>query len=203
MAVVVRPEIVNESVAELIRAPIHEHFAGYLCMLRTAVRDGTTQNLRPRFDEFFDTFLRVPNAPDGRPYLRPFARSSLQAWNQPNVAGSYAGSSIRPNAPFRQVVDVSGARSETRYSLRDQHPSLALAHLANGKRVPVVPLAIYLYRDFGIEIEGGEPGVSDVVKIFRYEFGYEDDSGQVSDDFEVVFSDESDVGSTADMFEEA
>lgn len=204
MAFVVRPEIVNESVAELIRAGIHEHLAGYLCVLRTAARDGASEGLRPNFKEFFDTFFAVPNAPSGLPYLRPFTKtgSGISAWNQPNVAGSYAGSSVRENAPFRRVVEITGAGSQTRYSLRPNHSTLALEHLALGKPIPVVPLAVYLYRDYGIEVEG-EASVADVVSVFLYEFGYEDEAGLSSPDFATLFTDESDVGSTAEMFEGA
>ncbi len=204
MAVVVRPEVVNEAVGELIRARIHEHFPGYLCMVRTAASEGTTQDLKPNFLEFFDTFFKVPNAPSGRPYLRPFNRagSGLQAWNQPNVAGSYAASSTRPNRPFESVVEISGERGAARYSLRDNHPELALQHLALGRRVPAVPLAIYLYRDFGLRTEE-DPSAEHLVQIFRYEFGYQGDDGSISEDFETLYSDESDVGSTSDMFEEA
>jgi hypothetical protein len=204
MAVIVRPEIVNESVAELIRARIHEHFAGYLCVLRTAARDAATEGLRPNFKEFFDTFFAVPNAPGGLPYLRPFTKtgSGMSAWNQPNVAGSYAGSSVRENAPFRRVVDITGSGNETRYSLRPNHSAMAFEHLALGRQVPVVPLAVYLYRDYGIEIDG-EANVAEVVSVFLYEFGYQDESGRLSADFATLFTDESDVGSTAEMFEEA
>lgn len=204
MAYLIRPEVVTESVAELIQARIHEHFAGYLCVVRTATRDGATQTLKPDFTDFFDTFFRVPNAPERHPYLRPFTKtgSGQLAWNQQNVPGSYAGSSVRENAPFRRVVKITGSGTATYYSLMEKHAGLALEHLARGKQVPAVPLAIYLYRDFAIETEQ-EPSVADVVRIFRYEFGYEDDNGVVGEDFSTLFTDESDVGSTADMFVEA
>jgi hypothetical protein len=204
MAVVVRPDVVNESVAELVRARMHEHFAGYLCMVRTAARDGSTTNLKPDFVEFFDTFLAVPNAPDGRPYLRPFNRagSGPLSWNQANVAGSYAPSSIRPNMAFASVVEINGQGTSATYSLRNGHARLALEHLAHGQKVPVVPLAIFLYRDFALLTEG-DPSAAHLVQMLRHEFGYEDADGRVSDDFRVLYADESEVGSTAAMFDEA
>ena len=203
MAVVVRPEVVNEAVAELIGGRIHEHFAGYLCMLRTATSAGTTRDLRPNFAEFFDTFLAVPNAPDGRPYLRPFNRagSGPSSWNQANVAGSYAPSSIRAGMPFARVVEIQGQGNNALYSLRDGHAALALEHLAQGHPVPAVPLAAFLYRDFGFQVDG-DPSAAHLVQIFRYEFGYQDDASTVSDAFRLLYADESDVGSTAEMFEE-
>ena len=204
MAVVVRTEVVNESVAELVRARIHEHFAGYLCMVRTAARDGSTKDLKPDFVEFYDTFLAVPNAPEGRPYLRPFNRagSGPLSWNQSNLAGSYAPSSIRPNLPFSNVIEVDGQGTRATYSLRDGHAQLALEHLAHGEKVPVVPLAIFLYRDYALLAEG-DPSVVHLVRMFRHEFGYEDADGRISDDFRVLYADESEVGSTAAMFDEA
>lgn len=204
MAVVVRPEVVHESVTELVRSRIHEHFAGYICMVRTATRDGTTRNLKPDFVEFFETFLAVPNAPDGRPYLRPFNRagSGPASWNQGNLAGSYAPSSIRPNMPFASVIEVEGQGTNTTYSLRNGHALLALEHLAHGERIPVVPLAIFLYRDYAV-LTDEDPSAEHLVQIFRHEFGYQDAAGSISADFIRLYSDESDVGSTAAMFDEA
>jgi hypothetical protein len=201
--VVIRAEYVDEAVGELLRARIHPHFVGYLCMLRTAVRDGATRNLRPDFKEFFETFLRVPNGTADLPYLRPFwhQESEVKAWANSNVAGTYATSSVRPGAPFLEVVDVSGSRNSSRYSLKDRHLGLALAHLAFGKTVPVVPLATFLYRDYAFENEDG-PSMREVVQVFRDEFGYTGPDGQPTADFQLLYDDDSDVGSTTELFEE-
>ena len=203
MAVVLSPSFVDECVAELLAAKIHPHFAGYLCLLRTAARDGTLAGLPNEFADFFDTFLRVPNGSDELPYLRPFWHqgSDVKAWTNKNVAGTYAPASIRPGMPFSEVVEVQGTGRAATYSLREGHAGLALGHLAFGQLVPVVPLAAFLYRDYAFDLVG-EPSVASVVKVFRFEFGLEDSDGQISDDFGTLFVDESGAGSTADLFEE-
>jgi hypothetical protein len=203
VAVVLTPSFVDESVTELLAAKIHPHFAGYLCLLRTAARERTTADLPGEFTDFFDTFLRVPNGSDELPYLRPFWHqgSDVKAWTNKNVAGTYAPASIRPGMPFSEVVEVKGAGRAATYSLREGHAALALEHLAFDQPVPAVPLAAFLYRDYAFDL-AGEPSVAGVVKVFRYEFGLEDPEGQVSDDFATLFVDESGAGSTADLFEE-
>jgi hypothetical protein len=203
MPVVVRPEVVNESVAELVGLSLHQHFAGYLCLLRTAAAVDRPNELRPDFTEFFDTFLRVPNAPPKLLYLRPFTRGASRegVWSNENVAGSYASSSLREYGPFRKVVEVTGGGSQTLYSLREGHTQLALEHLAFGHRVPAVPLVIFLYRNFAFEPDG-EPSLGMLVDIFKYEFGYGLGDPRQGD-FSVLFSDESGVGDTAEMFTEA
>jgi hypothetical protein len=203
MAVVLRPDLVDASVAELLSARIHPHFAGYLCLVRTAARDGSTEKLPGEFKDFFETFFRVPNGTDELPYLRPFwnTGSDVRAWNQPNVAGTYAASSVRPGMPFSEVVLVEGAGRAATYSLRDGHAALALAHLAGGQKVPVAPLAAYLYRDYSFNFDG-EPSLAGVVDVFKYEFGYRPEEGATNEDFDVLFVDESQAGNTSDQFEE-
>jgi len=203
MAVVLSPEFVDASVAELLAARIHPHLAGYLCLVRTAARDGTTSHLPGEFKDFFETFLRVPNGTEELPYLRPFWNkgSDVRAWNQPNVAGTYAPSSIRPGMPFDVVVEIDGTGRAATYSLRANHAQLALENLAGGCPIPVAPLAAFLYRDYGFDIEG-EPSLSAVVRVFRYEFGYEDHEPGPNDDFATLFVDETGAGSTSDLFEE-
>lgn len=203
MRVVLTPQFIDESVAGLLAAKIHPHFAGYLCLVRVAAREGRTTELPGEFKDFFDTFLLVPNGTDDLPYLRPFWNqgSDVRAWNQPNVAGTYAPSSIRPGMPFSAVVEVHGAGREATYSLRENHANLALVNLAYGRQVRVGLLAAFLYRDYAFDIPG-DPSLSSVVGVFRYEFGYEDAEGNVAADFGTLFVDESEAGSTSDLFEE-
>lgn len=201
MPVVLSPDFVDSCVGELLAARIHPHFAGYLCLVRTAAREGTSSHLPGEFKEFFETFFRVPNGTEELPYLRPFWNkgSDVRAWNQPNVAGTYAPSSIRPGMPFDAVVEVDGTGRAATYSLRDDHARLALENLANGSRISAARLAAFLYRDYAFDLEG-EPSLAAVVEVFRYEFGYDAEPGQA--DFATLFVDETDAGSTADLFEE-
>jgi hypothetical protein len=209
---VARREAVENAVRELVSRRIHELLPGYLCMAWTAARAGTTSNLRPDFATFYDYFLRVPDAPPNRPYLRPFISSirrgprSLEGiWYQRNVAGSYAPSSVRPNQPFDRVVVVPRPDAAARkgWELRYNHPQLALKNLAYGRRLPVGALSLFLYREFAFDM-GERPDVSSVVDIFRYEFGYYSHAGgvPVSGDFDTLYEIELAGADTTDWFEE-
>ena len=62
-----------------------------------------------------------------QPYIKLFTEqkaSSKNLWLNENVAGSYAPSSLRPDQPFRQVVNISGRK----YSLPTNHAQLAFEH---------------------------------------------------------------------------
>jgi hypothetical protein len=210
MPVVIREAAVEQAVASLASRRIHSHFAGYLALVRTAAREGTTRNLPNEIRTFFDTFLRVPNGTPDLPYLRPFwdQQSSLKFWQNDNIAGSYSPVSARRIRPFMEVVEVEGSGQNGRYSLKDNHAALALRHLANGKRVPVMPLATFLYRDYAFEMDfdpssGKMPSIAKVVSVFQYEFGYADEEGdEPHSDFDVLYEDESLAGDTSDLFEE-
>jgi hypothetical protein len=95
----IHANVVARSFWRLREQKIHPNFAGYLCLKRTAARDGRTTDLRPDFKAFFDTFLRVSGGSEDRPYLKPFP-SDVKLWFNPNVAGSFAPSSLRPTSPF-------------------------------------------------------------------------------------------------------
>lgn len=171
--VVVRSAIVADALEQLRARRIHRHFAGYLSVVRVAAGAGKTKDLRPGFREFFKTFLRVPDAPEDKPYVVPFCEgpaSDASTWFNRNVAGSYAPSSLRPGLPFLQVVSVAGRGRAARYALRPKHWKRASTHLCIDEKIPVVPLALFLYRDFAIETSN--PSVADIVGVFREEFGY-------------------------------
>lgn len=198
-----KPEIVAECLAFLRRQKIHSNFAGYLCLKRTAARYQTTQGLHPDFKEFFDTFLRIPDASSKKPYVMPFIGSSpseANKWFNKNVAGSYAQSSIRVQNPFSKVITISGTGQNTLYSLVDKHWEIAHSNLAYSRKIPIVPLAVFLYRDFALEIE--QPTVRDWVDVFREEFGYATQSSSEAEiEFYYLFSDDSDSAPHLDWFQ--
>jgi hypothetical protein len=102
-----------------------------------------------------------------------------------NVAGSYAPSSLRPEQPFRQVVNIQGRQ----YSLPSDHARRAFEHLLYSKPVQAADLAVILYRDFGLL--GDLLTVDDLIGIFAYEFGYsEHPGGQTNENFRILFSTE-------------
>lgn len=192
---IVKPEIVADCLEELRNQRIHNNFAGYLCVKRTAFRERRTDNLQVNFKEFFDTFFRVEDAPSDKPYAMPFwdsPPSEANKWFNDNVAGSYAPSSLRSGSPFRKVINVEGSRRavDIRYSLLENDAQLALRHLLYNTQIPALSLATFLYRDFAISVEDGEvPTSHAMVQIFQTEFGFIDEAlDYIGDDFETLFS---------------
>lgn len=172
----------------LRQLPIHTHFTGYLCVKRVAAA-----GLEPRsadFKAFSETFLRVPGAPSRRPYVQIFVESDPSPhnrWSNPNVAGSYAQSSLRQGtAPFLQVVRVSGRRAQTRYRLVDRHWERARETLTMGGRIPVTPLAAFLFRNLGFTTDSPSPSL--LIDAFRTEFGYP--LGRGDAEFNHLYTDE-------------
>jgi hypothetical protein len=193
----IRAEIVAACLAELRKLRIHPNFAGYLCLRRTAARDNTLTHLRPDFKEFFETFLRVPGAPLNKPYAIPFlesAPSERNRWSNPNVAGSYSPSSFRADKPFSKVVNVEGNRLTARYSVYVEHREKALELFLHSAKIPIVPLAVFLYRDYAIEKD--EPTTGDLVAILSEEFGI-----RVPGEDDVLFTDDSAAHPRPDWFE--
>jgi len=188
---VIKAAMVVESLKRLRSQWIHPHFAGYLCLKRTATRDGRTTNLRSDFRDFHETFLRVPGASTQKPYLRPFldeAPSPASLWLNRNLAGSYAPSSIRRT--LSQVIAVTRKGSLSNYSFRDRHWILARTHLLRGKTIPVIDLVAVLYREYAVVSE--EPSMADWVTVFREEFGYPPaPPGRTDEEFSSLYYDDS------------
>lgn len=182
---VLKPNVVESCMWVLSDESIHRHFAGYLGIKRTSEVEGSTDNLSFDYDGFFDAFLRVRN--DNAPYILPFDTSEINDrsdfWFNENVAGSYSTSSIRDDKPFAQVVNYGGSYSDRWWTLVDDHLAVARREMLEAK-VPVEPLAGFLYRDFAVEKNEDEESASidDFVAIFREEFGFEDD-----DEFNQLF----------------
>jgi len=186
-AYVFSKDAVLRAIRFLEEAPIHEHFAAYLAILR-ANRSHPSDPVRSSdITDFHDRFLRVHDAPEKAPYVRPFRSRGrgLQAFNA-NVAGSYAPSSLRAGTALIGVVSISGSRSTVVYSLRENHASLALEHLLSNTRVPVIALAAFLYRDYGFHLEA--PEISRVVQIFRDDFFGSGEDAETS--FKLLFDDD-------------
>jgi hypothetical protein len=113
--------------------------------------------------------LEVPGGPPGKPYLRPFwrgERNAGQEWLNDNLAGSFSPSSLR--VVLGRVVTTD---AERRYSLRPKHWELASEHLLFNEPMPVLALAGFMLRDYGLVAES-PPSSSDLVAAFRGEYGY-------------------------------
>lgn len=185
---VLKPKVVESCMWTVANRPTHRHLPGYLGLKRTARIEGRSAELDFDYTGFYNAFLRVRD--DDNPYLTPFGpntdpgRRSL--WFNRNVAGTYAPSSIRPNQPFSRVVTVEGSGHSATYALVEGHHEQAREELLQGQRLPVTPLAGFLYRDFAVETDD-EPSVEDLVTVFRDEFGYRDDVDSESTEFEYLY----------------
>ncbi|MCF6101771.1 hypothetical protein [Mesorhizobium muleiense] len=186
---VFKKEVVLRSIGKLEQNPIHEHFAGYLAILRA--QQGN-QGLPIHFGdiaEFHEKYLRVIGASDRAPYVRPFKSrgQGLEAFNS-NVAGSYAPGSLRSKGKLIEVIKVVGERQSATYTLRDGHASLALDRLLKGRKVPIGALTAFLYRDYGFRID--PPNIQSVVALFRSEFGLAAGVGSQKRIFDILFADD-------------
>lgn len=185
---VLEPEVIESCLWAVATRPTHRHFPGYLGVKRTARIEDQSSGLDFDYTGFYDAFLRVRD--DDDPYLTPFGpdtdpdRHSL--WFNRNVAGTYAPSSIRPDQPFSRAVTVEGSGHDATYALVDDHYERAREELLSGQRLPVAPLACFLYRDFAVETDD-EPAIEDFVAAFREEFGYRDDVPDESAEFEHLY----------------
>lgn len=202
---VLRPQVVAKSIAELCAIQINPTFVGYLALKRIAARDGRTDSLRFDYKEFYKTFLATPGGPPGRPNFRPFwhqratPRSSpVRFWTHDNPAGTFSAASIARVQRFLYVVAVEGEGEDARYSLRPQHWNLARQHLVYGTKVPVLPLAAWLYRDFAFDSALNDAR-NTLIRVFRDEFGYPEGS---EEEFTHLFDDDPSAQPAEDWLQE-
>lgn len=183
---VIRQSIVARSLTRLREQKTHTLFAGYLYLQQRATQLGRLNDLQPEFLQFYKQFFEVVNHPLGTPYIKIFTEqkaSPRNLWLNENVAGSYAPSSLRPNQPFRKVVEIK----EREYSLPPDHAMSALKYLLYGKPVQVADLVILLYRDYGFIKKTF--AIQDLISVFAYEFGYVDKhEAMPNEDFNLLFS---------------
>lgn len=182
-------EAVLGSIARLVSQPIHEHFAGYLAILRSRSSDPGLAVGPTDIKEFHERYLHVMGAPNKSPFVRPFKSRGhgLELFNS-NVAGSYGASSIRAGGALADIFEISGSNRNVNYELKKDHISVALKVLLKGRRVPAASLAAFLYRDYGFYI--GTPDVAQVLQIFRKEFGLAESIKAQRVLFDALFEDD-------------
>lgn len=180
---VLNPSKVKNSLEVLRHLGAHPTLAGYLCVQRTAAQQGKTTELRPLFKEFFKEFLVLGDAPDNRPYINPFVSADAKVWLNENVAGSYSPSSLREVSPLRQVLTISNGT----YNLKPQHWLAAQHYLTANRQIPVLPLAVFMFRDRGIA--HSEPTIAGLVRAFQQEFGYLDQAGNLTEAYKYLYAD--------------
>jgi hypothetical protein len=167
---------VSRCIEHLRAQKIHRHFAGYLCLCFTATLEGSRDKLKPKFKGFFERFLAVGEAPESTPYVVPFnetGSTEANVWLNSNIAGSYAVSSLRPQAPLRRVADLFGTGKSATFSLIDEHESACLEHLLFGHPVNAVALAGFLFRDHSFVLADGQaPTLANLVNELYLLLGF-------------------------------
>ncbi|WP_375462957.1 hypothetical protein [uncultured Methylobacterium sp.] len=183
-------DAVLRAIANLSAHPIHEHFAGYLAILRALRANGGHPARAADINEFHDRYLRAEGHPDTAPYVRPFKSrgKGLEPFNA-NVAGSYAPSSLRSKGKLIDVIRVDGTHRSATYDLLDDHAGAALDRLLKNNKVPVVSLTAFLYRDYGFRLEARD--IQRTVALFRDEFGLRPDTSSEAATFDLLFADDS------------
>lgn len=170
-------------IEQLTSQQIHPFFPAYLEIRRLAAQNESLKDIHPRWEDL-EQYLRVPGGPPNKPNFRPFwnqSSSAGQHWLNANLAGSYSRSSIR-DVP-RRVIDVEDTGG---FSLKEKHWKLAREHLLYGQQLPVIPLATFLYRDFGFTTDGPSIRPQDLVQVFRRDFGYQ--RGSDDAEFEHLYA---------------
>lgn len=174
MSYVLKPAVVQDCLHRLIEEPIHRMFPGYLCLQQQAAAENRTTELSFPYNEFFDDYLRVRDDSD-KPYFVPFTQAknpSLEAlWNNSNVSGTYAPSSLRSTAPLLQMAEIEEGGHNSKWGLQKHHWEPARHQLCDGNQVPVESLAAYLFRDYALDVD--EPTAFALVETFLEEYGYE------------------------------
>ncbi|WP_186203794.1 hypothetical protein [Burkholderia gladioli] len=161
------------ALTSLWKTKVHQAFAGYLCV-KFYARSSDTTSVKVDFKGFFDRFLRVPDGTERRPYIMPFNKSENKSpdeiWFNSNPAGSYAGSSVRPQSPIRAVYNWTGSGRNTLFSLLPNHASNARKDMLFNRALPIQALSVFLYREAVFLADA--PIMDDLITLFRDEFGF-------------------------------
>jgi len=173
-------DAVRESFWYLVDLPIHRLFPGYLCLRQEAGRENRLDDLDFNYNEFFDQYFEMRSGK--KPYLVPFTVDDFEEtelWFNKNVAGTYAPSSLRTTTPLLKVGEFEKDGRKSYWKLFDNHAELAKEHLSSGEKVPVEPLAAFLFRDYGFEVEN--PSADTLVQAFCEEFVYDRSDSDFTD----------------------
>jgi hypothetical protein len=183
-------DAINRAVAKLTLNPTHEHVPGYLAIMRAQAGQSDLPGRSSDIVNVYDRYLRIQGGTEKQPYVRPFmSRGKGLKMSNRNVAGSYAISNRRAGGPYFQVVDVTGEKQDTEYRLTNDHANLAMTHLLQGNKLPIVSTTVFFYRDYGFELE--TPAVRAVAKLFRAEFGLQEAAPAQKSAYDTLFYDDS------------
>lgn len=191
-------EAVRRAIHSLVHTKSHEHLPGYLAIYKAQAERGGKPAHMVDIQKFHDDYLRVEDAPEKSPFIRPFRSRGvgLKLLNV-NVAGSYAPSSVRTAGTFPSVVEVRGEGMDGSYSLPEGHAALAVANLLGGHRIPVAALAIFLLRDYGVRLQ--HQRIRSYVDAFREEFRFRGIIDEERAVFDTLFEDDVDHYKDTDL----
>lgn len=191
---VITTDAVRRAIKALESLSIHEHFAGYLSVLRSVSKSTDPVQSKAIWD-FHRDYLQAKKENGKVVFVSPFAsRGSAELHIiSDNLAGSYGPSSVREGKALASVLDVHGTGVNAIYSLKNNHARLASEKLLKKSRVPVISLALFLYRDHGLHLETRE--ISRILDLFRREFGLTENDHNGDINFEILFeNDEENFG---------
>lgn len=178
------PDSVRWSIKELKKQSIHPYFLAYLVLRRRALEEGRTSGFSVNWDQEIGPYLRVDGGGPTRPFYRPFlnqvVRDESRYWLNPNLAGSYAPSSIRKAAGA-----IAGGEGRE-YLLQSNHATTAATILLNGGKVNAYAFGIYLLRNRAFVTT--HPDRSNVIEAFKKLFLFGPEYPQGSADYELFFS---------------
>ncbi|QIB75407.1 hypothetical protein G3I44_14550 [Halogeometricum borinquense] len=200
------PKVVRRCIDELDSLKIHPHFAAYLGLTRLAEQQGTKDRLQYDYEAYYDQFFKVTM--DGErnmtidgsekeylvPFTNPHARNIWRSDNQPQQVSPGTAGRSTANVGLNNVVDID--IDAATYTLLDNHWELARDHLTYEEKIPAVLVAVFMYRDYGLEADE-KPEPDDLVELFREEFGFEDDER-----FNHLFIEDYNLGSTEVFLEQ-
>lgn len=180
---------------------IHTYFTGYLALVKEAYRYKRLNGLGSPFLNFFSEYLRVEGGPPTHPFVRLFLGKvkgvveESRFWQGQNIAGSYApsgrGGLLKMFTLTQGSLGPTGELtpgSQKLFGLPDDHAIRVVQEWCAGNKVPVYPLALFLFRDLAIELD--QPTSTAWVEHFQEEFGYRDANGNLSADYHALFTEE-------------
>jgi hypothetical protein len=197
---VLKPEVVQSCVSEISSRTINSVFAGYLGVKRAYAKNGkdstdygsSSDGVEFDLHEYFNRYYLVDGRSDAHfvPFTEKSGALEKNLWLK-HAPGTYTPSSAPVG--FRDVIEISGSRSDATYKLKEEHWETVLAEHCAGEQIPVDAVAGFLYRDFALEVEESdeegddedeEPSVDLLLEAFRSEFGYEEDGEEYTELYE-------------------
>ena len=182
---------VDRAIRSLTSQRSHEHLPGYFAVLQNRVSDKPVR--LTDITAFYQSYLRVEDAPEKSPYLQPFRSSQPKyppkLFNK-NPSGSYSPRTMREGRPFSEVVKVDpNAGKDAEYPLCSEHWQIVLERMLSGKRQPLVAMAAFLLRDRALPIDG-PPSIDGAVDMFRRELRISSSDPDGDEIFETLFADD-------------